>query len=225
MKLSSPIGLIKKSFGIFFEKKSLVYFLKVYAILLPFSLLTFFEEKVVADPAEVFGRYLWLIPAALIFVLAYLLVGFWVSASGIFAVAAVVGGDTLSVKKTFLSSWKVLWGFSLLQIVVGFLVGLGFILLIIPGIILMVWFHFAAFGFITKKLGVKESVLASKKLVSGNFWEVLGRIFVFGLFTTFSQILLSIVPFGIGSALFPMFGALFMLPSYLLYKELLASES
>jgi hypothetical protein len=210
-KLSSPIKLIKDSFAIFFEKKNLIYFASIYLILVPFQIILSFQgnEKL----APFIGIF---IPIFLV----YLVVSVLVMAAGIFAIKKVVAKETLDVKKTFAFAWKNLWKFSILAILIFLATFGGFLLLIIPGIIFGIWFSFANFVFVDKGLEVKASMGKSRELVKGRFWAVFGRLFIFGLFSGIVGAIVSAVPLGIGMVLTTLAGALFMLPSYLLYKEL-----
>lgn len=220
MNLSGPIDLIKESFRIFFDRKNLTYFFKVYSLLLPFSFLFLLQSKYSASISDSLTKYVWLIPVALVLAIAYALFSFWVSASGVVAVQNVVSGGSLVFKETFARSWKILGKFALLQIAVGLLTGLGFIFLIIPGILFLVWYSFSGFEMITKDVGVGEAMGGSKRLVSGRFWKVFGRILVFGLFGTVVQIVFSFIPWDLGSVVSMLFGGLLVLPYFLLYKEL-----
>ena len=71
-----------------------------------------------------------------------------------------------------------------------------------------------------KKLLAGDRLSLSKQLVKGSFWKVFGRLFIFGLFNILVQILALFVPFGIGSIVVTIVGALFFIPLYLLYEEL-----
>lgn len=222
MNLSGPVELIKKSFEIFFKKENLLYFLKIYALLIPFSILSLFQNNFLnskiqslTDPLQVFSQYSWVVVPGIIIGLIGLIISFWINASGILAVSKATSGEALSVKETFSTTWKMLFRFSVLDILIGLIVGLGFILLIIPGILFWVWFSFAGFELITKGIGVKESLGNSKKLVAGRFWKVFGRLIVFGLFSALAGFLVSVVPFGAGGVITTLLGALFILPPYL----------
>jgi hypothetical protein len=225
MNITGPIELIKKSFGIFFKKENMVYFLKIYVLLLPFlyvnsfvsTRLTQFSQQNPANPLQFFG---WLTLAMLVLGLVGLIISFWVNASGILAVSRVVEGLPLSFKGTLAATWKMLFKFSILDILIGLIVTVGFILLIVPGILFWVWFYFAGFELITKGTGVGQSLGNSKRLVSGRFWVVFGRLIIFGLFSALAGFLVSAVPYGVGGAITTLFGALFILPAFLLYKEL-----
>jgi hypothetical protein len=212
-KLSSPIKLIKDSFEIFFEKKNLVYFASIYLLLIPFQILFSFQGSI---------KYVPLIGVVILVNILYLVVYLLTLVAGISAVRRVIAKEPLDLKKTYVFAWKNLWKFSLLATLVFLATFGGFILLIIPGIIIGVWLSFANFVFIDQGLGVKASMGKSRELVKGRFWAVFGRLFVFGLFSGLVGIMVSVVPFGIGSGIVNLAGALFILPSFLLYKELSA---
>lgn len=228
-KLSSPIALIKKSFDIFFEKNNLIYFLKIYAWLLPFQLFFLYQNYFVDTQSkllnstniqEIIFKYPWFLVAVILVNLVFMVVSFWVDVAGIKAIIGVVGGKTKTVKETFLFSWKILWPFSLVSILVGIIQVGGLLLLIIPGIIFSVWYGFSKFVFLNQNVGIVESLKESKKLVVGRFWNVFGRTIVFVIFTVICQTIFTLVPFRIGSFITPLFGVLFILPYFLLFKEL-----
>jgi len=217
MQLSGPLDLIKKSIRIFFEKKNLVYFLKIYSPLIPFALFSAFQKNFNNPFAQ---SSLWMSGLSLFGGLASLIVYFLVGLSGLYGVNAVVAGGIPDVRAVYRTAWKNLWKFSLLVMVTFLIVVGGIILLIIPGIVFGVWYSFSRFLFVEKNTGIKESLAGSKALVAGRFWKVFGRFFVFGLFAILVQIVAGIVPFGLGSVITTMVGALFILPPYLLYQEL-----
>jgi hypothetical protein len=210
-KLSSPFKLIESSIKIFFDKKNLIYFILVYAVLVPFQAFQYFRESL----------NLTLLSGVIATVdILYLVIYLLISLAGIMAVKKVVDNENLSIKETFVLSWKKLWGFFLVSVLV-FLVDLGgTILLIIPGIIFAIWFSFSTFVFVDKELGVKASMSKSKALVKGRFWAILGRFIIFGLFGAVLGLAASYIPYSIGSYILTLLGALTILPSYLLYKEL-----
>ena len=98
----------------------------------------------------------------------------------------------------------------------------GFVLLIVPGLLFVVWFAFAKFINLEKGSGIKESLAKSKELVKGIYWKILGRLIIFGLFVAFVEIILTAIPYGVGSVVSALLGGLFILPTYLLYKEVSA---
>lgn len=66
-------------------------------------------------------------------------------------------------------------------ILVALVVGLGFILLILPGIYLAVGLAFTAFFVILDGKGPVESMSASRALVKGRWWSVFGTLLFWGL--------------------------------------------
>ncbi|MFB6226389.1 MAG: hypothetical protein ABEJ02_03480 [Candidatus Paceibacteria bacterium] len=111
---------------------------------------------------------------------------------------------------------------------------LGFLLLIIPGIIVWVWLEFSLYEVAGEEKGGLEALKGSKKLVEGRWWQVLWRLvfpvlvftvaialiqglFVFFLGLFFSNSLaLSLIPGLVGVALMP----LPFLAVVILYSEL-----
>jgi hypothetical protein len=57
-------------------------------------------------------------------------------------------------------------------------------------------------------------------MVKGIFWKILGRLIVFGAFMILIEAILSVIPYGVGAIVTSLCGGLFMLPVYLLYKEI-----
>lgn len=226
-KLSSPISLIKNSLTIFFEKRNLLYFLKIYAFLLPFTIITIVQNNFldlktqgITDPSQFLSKYAWVFGPMAIIGLAGLVISFWVRAAGIFAADKVLTGTLPTVKETLGSVWKMLLKFSILDIVVGVIITIGFIFLIVPGFVFWIWLYFSEFELITKGVGIKQSMSNSKRMISGRFWAVTGRLFVFFLFMALASVIFGLMPYGTGSILNTLFGGLFVLPSFLLYKEL-----
>jgi hypothetical protein len=215
-KLSSPIKLIKESFETFTEKKNLQIFVLTFILLVPFQIALYFLDGVKNNST------IWIIVVLnLFYVICYLLT----QLAGIFVVKKVVDKDTdISFKNVLLFVKKNLWKFFLLEVLVFLAVLGGFILLIIPGIVLSVWFSFSCFIFVDQRLGIKASMGKSRNLVKGRFWAVFGRVVVFGLFSGLVGAVLSFIPYGIGSYLVTLAEGLFILPSFLLYREL-ASNS
>ncbi len=231
MNLSSPIDLIKKSFDIFFEKNNFIFFLKIYAWLLPFEIFFLYQNYFVSSQAKilnttdsslVLSKYPWFLAIVILVNILFLLTSAGVEIGAIKSVAAVSIRKSLSIREVFSFIRRKFFLFILLTILLLLIEVGGIILLIIPGIIFAIWYGFAKFTFVDQDLNVIESLKASRKLVKGRFWKVLGRTVVFIVFALLFQIVFAFIPYGIGSILVVLFGALLMLPSFLLYKELSA---
>lgn len=219
-KLSSPIKLIQDSFKIFFEKGNLVFFLSVYLLLVPFRIFSYFQSYLIDSNG--YAKYSWSATLVLIVNLLFIVVYFLTLIMSIEGMKRIVDKSTPSFKKVMIFARKNMWGFFLVTLLVFLATFGGIILLIIPGIIFGIWFSQSTFVFVDQGLGVKSSLLKSKELVKNRFWAILGRYIVFGLFTLIVEIVLNLIPFKLGGLFTTFLGALFILPSFLLYKELSA---
>lgn len=219
-KLTTPFQLIKKSVDIFSKKENFLFLIRIYIPVAVFSVLSVAQSNF-PDSFKNSNVVLLTIVAAILQLL-YLLTGVLVSAAGIIAIGKIVDGKKATIKEIFMTAKKSYWMFLLLSIVIALAYGFGFILLVVPGLLFAVWFAFSKFLMIEKGTGIKESLLKSKELAKGNYWKILGRLAIFGLFLIIVEMALSIIPFGIGTVLASLCGALFMLPTYLLYRELSA---
>jgi hypothetical protein len=94
------------------------------------------------------------------------------------AAAQATIGDPVDVEASYR------WGFArfgavlLVSILVGLAVGIGFLLLIIPGIILLVMFSVAIPVVVVENRRGTDAMRRSWELVSNHFWHVLGVILV-----------------------------------------------
>jgi len=96
-------------------------------------------------------------------------------------------GETLSHVKPRLAT-LVLTG-----IVAGIAIAIGFVLLIVPGLILLTWWAVFVPALVLEGLGLSDSLGRSRALVSGNFWPVLGLIVVVILILIGASIVLSLI--------------------------------
>ena len=143
------------------------------------------------------------------------LVSLWSQSAKYFAIFKMGSNEIVVFKLGYKNIWKYLS----ISLVVGLIFFGGAILLIIPAFIFGVWYSFSTFLVLDKKLGIKESLKRSKAMVSGNFWRIVGRYFVFGLFGFTISIALTTIPY-VGSLLVSFIAPLFTLPFYLLYRDL-----
>jgi hypothetical protein len=228
-KLSNPIDIIKNSSNIFFEKTNLISFLKIYSLLIPFQLFFLYQSYFIESQSKILNtgnaqdvifKYPWFFVSIILVNLLFMIVSFWVELSGIHIITSVTNGRSKTTKEIFSASWKMIWPFSLLSILIGLIEVGGFILLIIPGVIFSLWYGFSKFVFVNEGKGVIDSLKKSKELVVGRFFPVLGRVIVFSVLIFLFQMAITLIPFSIGSVLVQLFGALFVLPFFLLYQEL-----
>ena len=220
---------IKGAVEIFLKKKNFIYFLKIQAFLLPLAFISFVWSLILTFKAENLAQSLstnsvFMFSSVLLNLLNAVIYLF-VTVASIEAIRRVSENSSLSVQEAFLVAKAKAWKFLLIGILKGAILLIGFLLLIIPGIIFSVWFAFSGMEIVLNKTGVKESLSKSKALVIRRFWPVLGKLFVIGIFVTVLQIIFTILPYGIGNLMSPVFGILFLLPIYLLFKELEAHKA
>ncbi len=135
------------------------------------------------------------------------------------------------------------WPLILVGIITTIAIVLGFILLIIPGIIFSVWYMYASYEVIFSKKKGMEALRSSKGLVHGRFWPVLWRLFVIYLVIMVVSMVFALAMGIADTVLVSMFGAemiwlsvlLFLIPNlflvpysfaiqYALYEGLQASK-
>lgn len=217
-KISSPFTLIKNSFYIFSDKANLKYFATIYlpaGILSAVSLLVFYVPFLAKFASTSAGSIV-----MTIFNVVFVLVMVFVNLAGILAVTGVVKKEKSQVKEIYNKAISMFWKFLLLSIVVNLINILGIFLLILPFFLFVTWFAFGKFVMVNEKLGIRASLVKSKAMVKGVFWKILLRIVVFGIFTISLQMLLGLIPYGIGTVAFYLCGALFILPVFLLFNEI-----
>jgi hypothetical protein len=95
--------------------------------------------------------------------------------------AGALIGRAVDVKGSYQYAFSRLWGLIGLALLIAVVVGVGFLLLFIPGVIFAVFLAVAVPAFIIERLGVTESMSRSWQLVSGSWWHVFGVIVVAGL--------------------------------------------
>lgn len=107
--------------------------------------------------------------------------------------------QNISIWQAYMQAWKYFWRYVLIFLMVFILVGLGFVALVIPGLVLLVWFSQVFFIAAFENLGGKKALVRSKKLVQGYWWTILERflfwlvaILVFNLLLVLPLIILSL---------------------------------
>jgi hypothetical protein len=90
-------------------------------------------------------------------------------------------GRPVDVGDSYRYAFSRIGGLIGLAILVGIVVFVGYLLLIIPGIIFSVFLAMAMPAFIVERKSVTDAMSRSWGLVSGSWWHTLGTIFVAGL--------------------------------------------
>ncbi|KKR41853.1 MAG: seg [Microgenomates group bacterium GW2011_GWC1_41_20] len=216
-KLTSPFEIIKNSWEVFTKKQNFVYLVKIYSpigfltlISLAFAYVPFFVKFFETSMGDA---------VMLIFNILFIAFAIFINLSGIIAVMGILDGKVLQVRSVYEKAFSKYGKFFLLTIVIFSLYILGLILLIVPLILFIAWFSFTEFVYVEKETGINASLTESKKLVKGRFWKIFWRISMFGLFSVLSQIILTFLPYEIGTITFNLIGALYLIPQILLYRE------
>ncbi len=217
--MKTPIEYIKEAWKIYTDKKNFRFFARVMAIvtvlsgILSYVMGYFYPFKYPAQSIDYSNpRELGLF---IILVVAISIIGLWGKSVGYMAVIKMGKDEKEILKLGYLKMWK----FFLIMLVSGLIIVLGLVALIIPGIIFSVKYSMSPFLVMEKNLGVKAALSESSKMVKGIFWKVFGRFIVFGLFTMLISILVDLVPYGGGYLLTTFAAPFFLLPFYLLYKD------
>ncbi len=97
------------------------------------------------------------------------------------ALTYAMAGMTTSVKSSYGMALKSFWRYILLGLVSVVLVTLGFLFLIVPGIIVSVWIVFAYFILLLENESIIAALKKSREYVRGHWWGVLIRLAVLSI--------------------------------------------
>lgn len=164
--MRQPIQLLKDSVEVFKGKWKLL--LSITAIVAILSLL----ESLLAPSYEEGGS------------LAHSLIAILLVVANIFASVALIlaiTGRVSSLQESYQVAVSFFWRYLGLSIVVGVASLVAYLLLIIPGIIVSVWWAFAAFILILEGKGIVDSMKQSREYVRGKWWGVFGRMVLLGV--------------------------------------------
>lgn len=208
-KLKGPIEYIKEAWAIYSKRENFIFFARIMAVVV----------IVTTSIGYVLSYYYstddWQNVGFIVLTLLSIFVGLWSQSAKYLAVIKM--GNT--EKEIFKLGYKNIWRFFLVSLVVGLIVVLGLVLLIIPAVIFGVWYSFSVWLVLDKGMKIREALKTSKAMVKGRFWKVLGRTVTFGLFAFFVSIVVVAIPYA-GSLIISFVAPLFMLPFYLLYRDL-----
>src|SRR5690606_54212 len=81
------------------------------------------------------------------------------------ALTLALNNPSMSVGESYKTSLRFFWSYIGLSIIMSVIILIGFLLLIIPGIILSVWFAFASYILILDNAGIVDSLRRSRESV------------------------------------------------------------
>lgn len=222
--MRKPTEYIKESINIFKEKENLIFFVKIMAVLVLIStsfayLFSYFFPKDSLDKFSA-GDFsnISMLTIYILLMLVSIFISIWWNSC---LYSALVGYGKKDIKEVFVTGYKNMGRYFLIGLLSGLAIFGGFILLIVPGIIFAIWFANSLFFAYDRKLGVIASMKESKKIIKGQIWKYLGISFVIGIFVLIASVVVSIIPY-LGQFILSFLTPLFMLPYYLIYKDLIA---
>jgi len=224
-KLPGIVEIIKKSFVIYFGGKNFLYFLKIALLNLGITLglvvpiiatSGFFSKEPIVQQV---GPAVTVFIPTIVLILAMVIWGLLMQATVVVAVSSVVSGKVLGIKKTIKVAWGKLGRFFVTNFLSGLIILVGFIFLIIPGLVFMVWYQFSQYLVIVRDLRPIEAIKESKKLISGYFWPVVGRLLGITLFFIIFQVVLGFIRI-LGPLIITLMTPFYVLVPYLLFDSL-----
>lgn len=116
-----------------------------------------------------------------------------------------------------------------MSILMSMILFVGFLLLIVPGVIMSIWFAFSSFVLVLEREGVVESLKKSREYVRGRWLPVFGRVvflavvaIVVAMFISVISVIFPTGTFGVAlaSALSMLLAPIAMVYMYLVYQDL-----
>lgn len=133
-----------------------------------FTLCAFIVQGILGNNSNGAGSY------AVLFRLANILVNYFVAFTSIKLGLAIYKGIKPTTKMVFDVDWKLFVLYAIAALLTMLATGIGFILLIVPGIILAVRLGFTSFAVIEEGLKPIPALKRSWELTRGRFWPLLG---------------------------------------------------
>lgn len=223
--MNGPIEYIKEAFRIYTKKENFIFFARIMAVLTIIAtaisyLQTYISQFVINPDIGRASLNFSNIPLTILYVVIAILsfIFFFYKSSTIFLAILNMNSDE---KEVFKLGFKYLAKLFLIMFVVWLIVLFGLVLFIIPAILFMTWYQFSVYLVLDKNLKIGEALKQSKVMVKGRFWKVLGRNAIFSLTMLIITAVLALIPY-VGDILAIFITPLFMLPVYLLYRDLSA---
>lgn len=158
--------------------------------------------------------------AAIIFYLAYLIFSFVVSFALILHTHQI--DQDLSVKELFKQSYKKVYGGIWVQILAGLIILAGYLLFIVPGIILSIKYSLALYAYLIEGKKGRSALKRSAELTNGYCWSILRRYLIWFYLIIGRMLVIMFIP---GLNFFANFITIILTPlgviySYNIYRNL-----
>lgn len=132
--------------------------------------------------------------------------------------------DFSSIKELLTQAIKKAPKFIGMSLVYNLIVGVGFVLLIVPGIMLMIKLMFAPFILVSENTGIKEAFKRSGELTKGYRSALFGRLLTISLLYLVFFIPLFFLLFGLGMSIIPLLTILIGLVNLNFYDDLVSMK-
>lgn len=119
-----------------------------------------------------------LLPIFLLFYIVIILLSLWAQIASLIAISQHT--KELSVSKCFELAKSKIFPYFGTAFIVGLIIGVGYMLFFVPGIILGIWFSFAGFVVINENKTGLDAALTSRGYLRGRFVDIFGRFALIG---------------------------------------------
>jgi len=130
------------------------------------------------------------------------IISLWMSVSLLYAIKE--REQKIGIKESLAKGWHKIISYLWISILSGFIIGGGFLLLIIPGIIIALWFSLAAYVLVSEDLKGMNVLFRSKQLIKGYWGKVFWRFLVLGLIMWLITFIVQLIPL-IGAVIINLF--------------------
>ncbi|MBL7154965.1 MAG: hypothetical protein ISS88_00455 [Candidatus Portnoybacteria bacterium] len=124
------------------------------------------------------------------------------------------------IRDVLKKGWSKYLSFLLVALLTGLVVGLGFLLLIIPGVIFAIWFVFSTYTVICEDKKGFKALSRSKELVKGCWWPTAKRVFALIIITIPLSMGAQFIPYLGQFAYVILFTPFSIIYNYLIYQNL-----
>jgi hypothetical protein len=125
------------------------------------------------------SSFLWSLPIYLLMIAFAGLIQIWFHSVLIYSI--VNHDNVINLREALSYCWLRLYKFWLITTIASILLVIGGVFLIIPGIFLFVSLSFVTYIFFEENLNGVPAIKKSYYYVKGNWWDIFGRILIFGL--------------------------------------------
>lgn len=119
----------------------------------------------------------------------------WVTIAIIYTTnTLLMTGQSTSIQQETSKATRMLLPTFLLSIIISAISFVSFLLLIIPGVIVTIWFAFSYHTYLLEHTTILQSLKRSKALVRGKFWNIFWKFAVIGIISVAIIFILTIIP-------------------------------